>query len=379
MAAPQFKVNAHRFDPYKNFKFRVKFVDKPDPVAGVSKVSSLKRTTEVVKHREGNDPSSSRKSPGNTEFEAITLERGVTHDEEFELWANRVWNYGAGATAETSLSDFRRDLRIERRSRLKIDGGLATGVLTRATRLGVVIDSCPGTERAWKEHTEPYLKAKGITVASTAQIGCANGAGDAGAEAGRVGNVILQFRADGVDTIMANAVSEGPGVLIFANAAEAQGWRPKYVVTSLANAAVLQGQIPNNQAANVHGYGWLPSQDVSPAGWPANPPAAERCLSLVKAKGVQLQAAADFAYAFNACEALFLYERALEATGNRTDGPAIAAAVQALGGDYSGVMTLEGRLAFSRTQRDGPALARYFAWDGGCSCFTYRSTTVPIA
>ena len=113
MAAPQFKVNAHRYDPYKSFKFQVKFADKPDPVAGVSKVSALKRTTEVVKHREGNDPSSSRKSPGKTEYEAITLERGVTHDEEFEQWANRVWNYGTGKGAETALAEFRRDLRIE--------------------------------------------------------------------------------------------------------------------------------------------------------------------------------------------------------------------------------------------------------------------------
>jgi phage tail-like protein len=113
MAAPQFSVNAHRFDPYKNFKFQVKFSDSQAPVAGMSKVSPLKRTTEVVKHREGNDPSSSRKSPGNTEYEAITLERGVTHDPEFENWANRVWNYGSGAGAESSLKDFRRDLRLE--------------------------------------------------------------------------------------------------------------------------------------------------------------------------------------------------------------------------------------------------------------------------
>ena len=82
------------FDPYKNFKFRVKWDSKY--VAGVSKVSALKRTTEVVKHREGGDPSSSRKSPGKTEYEAITLERGVTHDIDFEQWANKVWNYGAG-------------------------------------------------------------------------------------------------------------------------------------------------------------------------------------------------------------------------------------------------------------------------------------------
>jgi phage tail-like protein len=84
----QFTVNPLRFDPYKNFKFRVKWDGKY--VAGISKVSALKRSTEVLKHREGGDPSTSRKSPGRTEYEAITLERGVTHDPEFERWANKV-------------------------------------------------------------------------------------------------------------------------------------------------------------------------------------------------------------------------------------------------------------------------------------------------
>jgi len=107
----QFSVNPHRFDPYKNFKFRVKWDGRY--VAGISKVGSLKRTTEVVKHREGGDPSSTRKSPGRTEYEAITLERGVTHDKEFEQWANRVWNFGSGLGAEVSLKDFRKDVLIE--------------------------------------------------------------------------------------------------------------------------------------------------------------------------------------------------------------------------------------------------------------------------
>ena len=106
-------INVKRFDPYKNFKFRVKFGSSPAFVAGVSKVSSLKRTTEVVKHREGGDPSSTRKSPGRTEYEAITMERGVTHDPEFERWANKVWNYASGLGTEVSLKDFRRDIRIE--------------------------------------------------------------------------------------------------------------------------------------------------------------------------------------------------------------------------------------------------------------------------
>jgi phage tail-like protein len=79
----------------------------------VSKVTSLKRTTEVVKHRHGGDPSSSRKSPGRTEFEAVTLSRGVTHDPEFEQWASKVWSFGSGLGAETALRDFRKDIIIE--------------------------------------------------------------------------------------------------------------------------------------------------------------------------------------------------------------------------------------------------------------------------
>ncbi|MCC2687300.1 MAG: conserved hypothetical phage tail region protein [Rhizobiaceae bacterium] len=107
----QFSVNPQRFDPYKNFKFRVKWDGRY--VAGVSKVSALKRTTEVVEHREGGDPSTSRKSPGRSKYEAITLERGVTHDLEFERWANKIWNFGAGLGAEVSLHDFRKDLILE--------------------------------------------------------------------------------------------------------------------------------------------------------------------------------------------------------------------------------------------------------------------------
>lgn len=108
---PQFSVNPQRFDPYKNFKFRVKWDGRY--IAGVSKISALKRTTEVAAHREGGDPNETRKSPGQTRFEPIVLERGVTHDAEFEKWANKVWNYGSGLGNESSLKDFRKDIIIE--------------------------------------------------------------------------------------------------------------------------------------------------------------------------------------------------------------------------------------------------------------------------
>ena len=107
----QFSVNATRFDPYKNFKFRIKWDGRY--VAGISKVGALKRTTEVVEHREGGDPSSGRKSPGRTKFEPLTLERGVTHDKDFEQWANKVWNITGGAGGEVSLKDFRKDVTLD--------------------------------------------------------------------------------------------------------------------------------------------------------------------------------------------------------------------------------------------------------------------------
>ena len=108
---PQFSVNANRFDPYKNFKFRVKWDGRY--VAGVSKVSALTRTTEVIQHREGGDPSTQRLSPGQTKFEPITLERGVTHDVEFERWANKVWDFRSGLGNESSLRDFRKNITID--------------------------------------------------------------------------------------------------------------------------------------------------------------------------------------------------------------------------------------------------------------------------
>lgn len=105
----EFTVNPHRLDPYKNFKFRLKW--DGHYIAGVSKISALKRTAEVVEIRDGGQPSTSHKSPGRVAFEPITLERGLTHDTAFEDWANLVWKLGSGV--ETALANFRKDIIID--------------------------------------------------------------------------------------------------------------------------------------------------------------------------------------------------------------------------------------------------------------------------
>lgn len=105
----QFSVNTSRIDPYKNFKFRIRW--DGEVVAGVSKVSALKRTTEIISHREGGDISTQRHSPGASKFDPITLERGITFAPEFEAWANLV--YSAEGDGGVSLRDFRKNIRIE--------------------------------------------------------------------------------------------------------------------------------------------------------------------------------------------------------------------------------------------------------------------------
>ncbi len=105
----KFSVNTHRFDPYRNFRFRIKWDGQY--VAGLSKCSALKKTTEMVEWHEAGDQSQGRRMPGKTKYEPITLEAGVTHDTTFEEWANKVNNYQSDAAI--SLKDFRKDVTID--------------------------------------------------------------------------------------------------------------------------------------------------------------------------------------------------------------------------------------------------------------------------
>ena len=104
-----FNANSSRVDPYKDYKFRVKWDGRY--IAGVSKVSALKRTIAVMEYREGADPTTPRKSPGRTQFEPVTLERGLTYDQDFEEWANLVWKFAANP--ENAPANFRKDIIID--------------------------------------------------------------------------------------------------------------------------------------------------------------------------------------------------------------------------------------------------------------------------
>ena len=108
MVAPMFPANAHRFDPYRTFKFQV--VIDGAVVAGLQKMSALKKTTEPVQWRDAGSPSFQRTMPGGTKYEPVTLEQGLTHDKVFEDWANMVNNFDGDVAM--SLKDYRKNITV---------------------------------------------------------------------------------------------------------------------------------------------------------------------------------------------------------------------------------------------------------------------------
>jgi hypothetical protein len=224
----------------------------------------------------------------------------------------------------------------------------------------------------------PYLKRRGITPVSVEKLSCGGGSSDTGRSLQEIQNAILRMRAARVDTVMPHSVSEGPGIFVFSVEASSQNWSPTYIVSSLVNAAVLGGQMPSGQAANMHGYGWLPVQDTPPTKWlPTASASGKRCIDMVRKQGLSPSSAADYSFVLNVCDALFVYERALRATNGHHDGDVVVSAIEAAG-RFDSAINLEGGSLLSGGVHDAPSRVRHFAWDGNCKCFTYRGSSRPM-
>jgi ABC-type branched-subunit amino acid transport system substrate-binding protein len=256
----------------------------------------------------------------------------------------------------------------DRRSVLQLDAPLRAGVITKSNKLGLMLDDCPPEARAYSRSTAPYIRSRGLNVVATSTLSCVSGASDDGRAAAQIQSAVLQFRTKGVDTI----VAEGIPVILFAQEAESQGWHPTFLLTSNTGGAALAPNVPAAQAANMHGYGWLPPVDVDTVHQPAPTAPQKKCLDMLRAKGIVPAQWADYFAAYTTCDALFLYQAALTATAGAADGSSIARAITALGTTYVGASPLDGRTAFGPDRRDAPSEYRPWGWDGGCSCFVYQ-------
>lgn len=268
---------------------------------------------------------------------------------------------------------------IDERSLAKIQGAIATGALTSKSRLGVVLDDCPGTQHAWNTVTLPYLRSRHVNVVSVHDMGCGSGNNASQANAvSTAGNAIIDFRSKNVDSISFFTVSEGPALLVLAEAAESQHYYPKWIVSSLANLALQQGQAPSSQLKNVHGYGWLESQDVSPSLYSKPNPTQRRCLSLLESERVRPSSAADYGFAYSVCESMFVYERALQLSHGNSVGAAVIEAVARIG-SFQSVLNYAGASRFGYAIRNqAPRVYRHVVWQDNCACFQYVGPTYPM-
>jgi ABC-type branched-subunit amino acid transport system substrate-binding protein len=269
---------------------------------------------------------------------------------------------------------------IDKRSLAKLQGAISTGFLTPSNKLGVITDSCPGTQRAWTTVIKPFLAQHRIPVAATADEGCADGYKGSFSGAGAaVSNAILTFRSNGVDRVTFITVSETGTMLAMSEGASSQSYHPGWILSSLAATSVLQGQAPADELSSARVYGWLPSQDVSPSLYDPPNAAQRRCYGYLRSAGIKPVSAADYSYAQSICEALFAYEAALGRTGGVITGTAVAQGVDQLGSGFQSVFDLGGAALFSPARRnDVPRRYREAVWKDACSCFTYRGPSFPM-
>jgi hypothetical protein len=247
-----------------------------------------------------------------------------------------------------------------------VGGAITSGQLKPSNKLGLFVDDCAHGQRAFHSVVPAYLRAHKIPF-EVFETGCSSGASDNGKAASDIQAAALRFRSNGVDTVAIGGVP----ALLFATQAESQAWHPSYIMN--VGGAAYEGNVPNSQLKNFHGYGWIPAVDVNASHQPAPPNEAQkRCLAMLAAQGIQPAGVNDFMLAYVSCDALFLYAAALQVTNGRTDGPAVVQALTAVAPKFESASTYGGRVQVSNVQRGGAAVWREWGFADNCNCFVYK-------
>lgn len=255
-----------------------------------------------------------------------------------------------------------------------LDGLSRSGYLVRSSHVGVVLEACPETQRAWDRSVAPRLHGLVTAAPVVGTVSCTRGFADAGAAASAVSNDVLQFRSKGVDRVMFVSDNESVLLLLFASSADSQGYRPGYLLTSGAQAQALRSQIPSGQQPQLHGVGQLPFGDTD--GAPVLP-ADARCRDLARAGGVTVASYADYGVVMFECGPVLLLDAALRATRGAASATTLASAVAGLGTSFAGPGLVGSATAFGSARHDGPAQVRPFGFDRRCTCMRYSGAPRP--
>jgi ABC-type branched-subunit amino acid transport system substrate-binding protein len=255
-------------------------------------------------------------------------------------------------------------LQLNRMARVYVDGLVRQGFLTKSSTIGLLTYDSPEFVRATDQSLKPALASYGLKVTKQAAVAPLTTLGAAGGGAASMGSAVLSFRSAGVDRVLFFA-SSGLA-FIFMTAAESQGYRPKYGVSSADPPEPLAGTAPAAQLAGTVGVGWVPAFDV-PDSKPG--PAAARCVAATKK--VTGTAAAS---AYGICDQVFLFAGAARA-GGVLSAAGVRAGLQSLG---TVDMTFVPRATYGGGVRDGIDRARSLAYDQPCGCFRYTSPPYPV-
>jgi len=267
-------------------------------------------------------------------------------------------------------------LTTDERSSLLLQRFASTGRLTRASRLGVVVEGCSYTQRTYDRTVAPLAKQLGLTIAGHEETRCFQGIQDLGGQAAELQSVVLQFQSSQVtDVLFVTGGMEGNLMLLFATAAESQQYHPHYALTSGVSAVIQEGNPPVAQLQNAAGLGWLP--DIDSDRTRPTRPAQLQCLGDLRRGGMSPVSAADRLYGFTACDSVSLLAAALRLTSGSAAG--LVGAMSSLGRGFVAASTYGGATDFSSGRRTGASTGRVFAWQTGCGCFDYTGPVFPLS
>jgi hypothetical protein len=254
----------------------------------------------------------------------------------------------------------------------------STGYVTAKNKIGVLLEGCPYLRRAYQQAVVPTISRLGLKLVDTEDVDCTSGFSSAGPASSAIQSAVLRFRSHGVDRVLMVSDYEQVTLLLMANAAESQNWRPGYMLSSTAQTEVMRPNIPSGQWPQLHGIGWSPGLDIDDPHQPL-PAADQHCLGLIKKGGLAVSGWQNIYIATTECSQVFFLGAALQKSGGDATGRALMAGVEALGTSFVSPGIVAGRTFFGPERHDGAAAIVPFGYVATCRCLKYtgNASTAP--
>jgi hypothetical protein len=269
---------------------------------------------------------------------------------------------------------------MERSYRILVERAAAQGYLRSGAKVGLLRFDTPGMERVAEQQIKPALAKLGSKVDEEMAFTMPENTADLSGITSQMSNAVLRFSTRGINEIIVQDFAALIGIL-FPQAAASGGYKPAhgYALTSDSLPSYSAQNAPEGQFDGAVGVGWSPSQsgvDVSGQHNPVrNSPAAQRCLTAMKAGGEDMSRDTVRQNAFVYCDLFFLLKDAIDRGGAATAAGYLAG-LDALGTGFAPALTFSTR--FARGKHDGPAAVRDLFYDGACECFRYRGGDRPL-